>query len=255
MALFSVIAVLVVKHFNGSIFRNFGFTFFSLSDISLFNSSSKAVLLSLLFLQFYIPATAAFLFKYFEKTQSSLIILFCFFLFGCQFEIARFIIALFNLKETYSQLYLLLGNYTLLGKFISVFSFYVLASECKQTQKLDVELDLIIIFTVSVVITFYIPLNTAVLSSTFTISWGYSKIIFILIALTVLLTFLAFLFNYHETENKNILFLLLSSILIMSGKFLLVETDRLIYIILGALSISLGTRLFMKTAHKMYLWD
>lgn len=255
LSLIGVLSLLISNVANGTFKTVFGYEFFSLEQFSFFKPCQKTVLFSLLFIQFFVPITVCILYFDFEKTQSSIIILFCAFLLGNQMELSRLYIALFNLKDTFSQIYLLLGNFSLMGKLISLFSFFLIASECKNSQKLDVEIDLIIILTISIFVTVLIPLNTSKCTNTFELTYGFSKTVIVLFITVLILTILTFVFSFYETENKKILHLLFSYLLIMAGQYLLTDSDILLFTTIGACFLILGTNRFMKTLHRMYLWD
>ena len=123
LCLVGVVTAITVKSFDGTLAKTLGSPLFSLKDFSFFKPNEKAVLYSLIFLQVFIPITDFFMLFSFEKTQSTLIILFIVVLFGFQFEISRFIIGVYDLKRTFSQFYLLLGKYSLLGRLLCLFSF------------------------------------------------------------------------------------------------------------------------------------
>lgn len=255
LSLIAIVSILISSIANGTFKTSFGYEFFSTTELSFFKPGEKSVLFSLIFLQFFIPITLLILYFNFEKTQSSLIILFSAFLLGNQFEISRLLIALLNLKQTYSYIYLLLGNLALMGKLVSLFSFFLIASECKDSQKLDIEIDLIIIFAISIFITACIPLNTNVNTKTFAIKYCFPTIVIVLFISAILLTVITFIFSYRDTENKSIIRLLISYIHIIIGQHLLTDTDILAFIIAGAALLIIGTRLYMKALHRMYLWD
>lgn len=255
ISLITIISLLISNIANGTFKTVFGYDFFSLEQLSFIKPGQKTVLLSLIFIQFFVPVTACVLYFNFEKTQSSLIILFCAFLLGTQMELSKLYIALFNLQDTYSEIYLLLGNFSLMGKLISLFSFFLIASECKNTQKLDVEIDLIIILTISIFVTVCIPLNTSKCTNTFELTYGFSKTVIVLFITVVILTILTFIFSYHETENKKILHLMICYIFIMLGDYILTSSNIAVYVLAGSLCLIAGTNRFMKTLHRMYLWD
>lgn len=255
LSLIAIVSLLISSIANGTFKTSFGYEFFSLTELSFFKPGEKSVILSLIFLQFYLPVTLLIFYFNFEKTQSSLIIFFSAFLLGNQFEISRLLIALLNLKQTYSYIYMLFGNLALMGKLISLFSFFLIASDCKDSQKLDVEIDLIIIFAISIFITACIPLNTNVSTKTFSIKYGFDTTVLVLFVTVILLTVITFIFSYRDTENKSIIRLLISYIHIIVGQHLLTDTDILVFILVGATLLIIGTRLYMKALHRMYLWD
>ena len=253
--LIAVITVFIIKLANNSFENIFGYNFFSLKGFSFFKPSPKSVILGLIFLQFYVPVTSFLLLYNFEKTQSPLIILFCLYLLGNQLEISKLIIALFNMTHSYSEAFLLLGNIAFLGKLISLFSFFLFASESKNTQKLNIETDIIILSTICIVVTFLIPMNTGFTTDTFDIKPGYSNIVIALFAVTLIATILTFIFTYQETENKLILKLLASYCILTAGQNFLANTSILIFTFIGIGMLAFGTSLIMKTMHKMYSWE
>lgn len=254
ICLLGIVTLLIYSTLNNSFYRLIGYKFFSSEGFSLFHQSDKAVILGLLFLQFFLPIASFHLFYNFEKTQSPLIILFCLYLFSNQLEISRILILLLDLKQSFSQLHLFLGNLVLLGKLISLFSFFLFAINSKESQKLNIEIDIFILLTVCICVTIAIPLNNVTTSKTFGIHTGYSHIIFILYIITFLLTVGSFVINYFETENKALLKLLHNYILIISGKFLITETNILILTISGICLVSIGTFFLLRALHKIYSW-
>ena len=248
-------ALLIIKSLNGSFEKTFGLPFFSLKGLSFFKPSEKSVLISLIFIQFFIPITAFYMLFSFEKTQSTLIILFCVVLLGLQLELSRFIIAVFDLKKTFSQIYLLLGNYSLLGKLLSLFSFLFIAVNSKDSQKLNIEIDLTAIFISAIIVTLCIPLNTSIATKTFGIQYGFSNIVITLFIIISILTILTFIITFRETENKAILKLLVSYIFMAAGIKLMTCTDLLYIITAGSIFLIAGTNLYLRALHKMYHWD
>lgn len=250
-----VIATIIVKSLNGTLANTLGSSLFSFKNFSFFKPNEKSVIYTLIFLQFFIPVAAFFLLFSFEKTQSTLIILFCVVLFGFQFELSRFIIGVFDLKRTFSQFYLLLGKYSLLGRLLCLFSFFYIAIESKDSQKLNIEMDLTAIFTVSIFVTLCIPLNTSVSTKTFGIECGFLNVLVALFAVVSLLTILTFIITYRDTENKSIIKILISYLFTATGIHLMECSDILCITTTGAVLLITGTRLYMKALHKMYLWE
>lgn len=255
LCLISVIFLFTNRLVNHYFETFYGYKFLSLEGFSLIKPSQKTVLMSLLFLQLYIPVTAFFLFHNFEKTQSTLIILFGAVLLGYQLEISKLIIALFNLTNTFSKTYLILGKYALMGKLLSLASFFMIASESKQSQKLNIEYDLIMLLAICGLLAYFIPLNTAQDMKSFAIRPGYFRILLVLATITIILTILTFIVNYRETENKSLLNLLFSYIPIIAGEHLLSSSDIFVITSAGAILLIVGTNLFMRSLHKMYLWS
>ena len=233
----------------------FGYKFFSLKGFSFIAPSDKTVILALIFLQFFIPITTILLFLNFEKTQSTLIILFGLFLLGCQLQCFRIFIGLFNFKFSFSMDYLVLGKLAIMGKLLVLASFFLIAAESRNSTKLNIEMDIFIAIIACFVITLSIPLRTAMPSKNFGIIPGYVTVLTILGIITGILTAITFLVSYKETEEKIILNLLVSYCIIMISFFILTNTDLLWAALLGSSGLALGTHLFMRSLHKMYLWS
>lgn len=255
LCLLSTLTLFIYSIANKTYDTHFGNSFFSLKDFSFINQSDKSVVIGLLSIQFYIPLASFFLYYNFEKTQSPLIILFSIFLFGLQLELAKLIIGLLGLRNNFSKFHLFLGNLNFLGNLISLFSFFLIAAYSKETQKLNIEIDIIVLISVCIFVTLYIPFNTIYSTKTFGLKPGYYNVIFLLFSLTILLTILTFILTYKETENIIYLKLIFSYILTLSGSFLATETNILLFIILGIIFLNCGTFYFYKFIHKLYSWD
>lgn len=255
LALAGFAAAFISQVFTPSFETNFGYKFFSPEGFSFASPSDKTVILALIFLQLYVPLTTILLYINFEKTQSTLIILFSLFLLGCQLSVSRIFIGLFNYAYSFSLDYLILGKLSIMGKLLTLASFFLIASECRNSTKLNIEMDIFIAIIACFIITLSIPLRTAMPSKNFGITPGYVNVLTILCVITGILTAITFLVSYKETEEKIILHLLLSSAVISIGFFILASTNILWAAILGSFGLAFGTHLFMRSLHKMYLWS
>lgn len=247
--------LLISRISNGSFEQIFGFKFLSPHSITLFSPSDTSVIFALLALQVYIPITAFFLFFNFEKTQSTLIILFTVFLLGCQFQLSKLVIGLMNYKINFSFEYLILGKIFIMGKLMAIASFFLISSEAKDSKKLNIDNDILILLVICLVITLSIPLKTGEPTNNFEITPGYLSILNVLSLTTILLTIITFIFSYQETEDFSMIKLLIDSCLIIAGFFILTSTVFLWQVIIGIILLVVGTYMLFRTLHKMYLWS
>lgn len=248
-------ALLIYQINTHSFEQIFGYKFLSPESFSFIAGSDQSVIFALLFLQIYVSVTSLLLYFNFEKTQSTLIILFAIFLLGCQLQIAKLFIGLLNYKMTFSIEYLVLGKASIMGKLLTLASFFLIASESKDSRKLNIEMDVFILVIACLVITICIPLRTATPSNNFGITPGYLSIIKTLGIVTGILTLLTFIVSYRVTEDKILIKFLISYCHLIIGFFILTSTNILWCVLTGALLLSIGTHLFMDSLHKMYLWD
>ena len=251
----SMASIIVMTKLNFPFTLNFSKELLSINSFSLFTRSPSSLFVSLIMLQIYILVFYILLLYHFEKTQSPLIILFTIFLAGNQLEIFKLFIALLNLQQTYSKFFLLLANFSMLGKFLSMFSFFLIAANSKETQKLNIEIDIVILITVCVFVTICIPFNTTSITQSFDLKPGFNRIVKFLYIITFILTSITFYVNYYETENKLILKLLYSYLFIIIGLKLVTEINIFFLCLIGFGLLIFGTRYFFKTMHKMYSWD
>lgn len=247
--------LLIYTIVNGNFEKFFSESFFSFKNFSLFKKNEKSVVLSLMAIQIYIPVTTFLLFYNFEKTQSPIIILFGLFLFGMQLEISKLLIGLLGLKNSYSDFHLFLANLAFLGKLISIMSLFLISAYSKETQKLNIEIDIIVLLAICIFATFYIPFNTFAATNTFGLRPGYLRLVLILFSIITILTIITFIFTYKETENILFIKLLFSYLPILAGNVLTTETNIFILIILGIIFLYGGTYYLFKFTHKLYSWD
>lgn len=248
-------AFLFTQIYNGSFESIFGCKFFSPEGFSLFKGTDKNVIIALLFLQIYIPVTALFLFFSFEKTQSTLIILFGLFLLGCQLQVTRLLLGLFDMKNSLSLDYLVMGKAAFLGHLLCIGSFFLLAASAKNSQKLDIEMDIFILLAICILITVAVPLRTTEPAKNLGITPGYTQTIILLSVVFAILTIITFLVSYKETEDYSIIKIMISYCHLVLGQAMLNNSNILIVVIIGAGLLTTGTNLFMSSLHKMYLWD
>lgn len=247
--------VFILKVFSPSFENIFGYKFFSLNGFSFFQPADKTVLFSLIFLQFFVCLTSILLFVNFEKTQSTLIILFALFLLGCQLQVSRIYIMLFNLVNSFSLDYLVFGKLSIMGKLLAISSFFLIAAESRNSRKLNIEMDIFVTTIFCFIITISVPLRTAIPSKNFGITPGYLPVLTCLCLVTGILTVISFFVSYKETEEKNILRLLMCYAIIMLGFFIMINSNIFWIALIGSAGLSYGTHLFMHTLHKMYLWS
>ncbi len=225
-----------------------------LDKLSFLKYNFVASILSVFSIMLYVPVTIVFVLFFFERTQSAEVIFFIMFLCGCLCEGVRILIQIFGLWSTFSDLLFFCGRIVFFGRILTSLSFIFASIASDINQRQDIERNLAIISTIAIVFTAIIPLNTAKISSTGTVTWGYGALFTITRIVFLIISFFSFLIRAQKEgclEFKKIAYFLL---VLNIGYSALVMTDNYIFFPVGLILFVLGTFKYLENLHKLYMW-
>lgn len=213
-----------------------------------------ATMLSIAVLVFYVPATFFLVYRAFENTQSSEIIFFAGFLLSCLCEGARILIPLYGLGESFSQLQFFCGRILLVGRILAPLSLITAAIMSDIGQRQDIERNFMIMIAVSTMFALLIPLNTAQLTSSCTIYWGFPRLIGIIKTVLSLTAVLSFLVNGIKHDSREMKKSSLAVLVLLTGYQLLAMSDNFLFLAFGTLLLVGGTYYLLASLHTLYMW-
>lgn len=223
--------------------------------IKLFNYSFTSVLISILCFCLYVPVILTYIIFRFEKTQTTELVFFMGFLFGCVAETVRIFIPLFSLWKTNSFFLLSIGHIVNSGRVIAPLSFFFATHFSATEQRQYVQRNFIILITTSAMVGFFVPLNTFVTTSTCTVLSGYKELFYTVLLLinaaTLLSMILKSVFGKSSGEYFN---LIIGYVVLMAGYFLLFLADSFFVLVPALVLLFAGTFEYLGSLHKMYMW-
>lgn len=189
----------------------------------------------------------------FEKTQSTEIIYFSLFLIGCLTESFRLFIPCLNLWNSYSQYVALCSRIILFGRLLVPFSLVFMAICNTVEYRQDVERNILILIISAAIVATLLPLNSNNIVPLCHVEYGYEKFFLIIWFLLAFVTFISLIRNDKISNSKTKM--PLGYVLFASGYIILNHTMNYILLLIGSISIVLGTLIYLKELHKQYLWN
>jgi hypothetical protein len=214
--------------------------------------SFSAVLLSLFIFLVYVSVSVYYLFVQFEKTQSTEIIFFALFLFGCLTESIRLFVPIFNLWHSLSTLLIFTGRIVLFGRTLAPLALLFDAVFSGTEQRQYVERNLVILIVVSIMMALLIPLDTAVVLPNCCVRWGEGRAFLIVRILILVVTAISLFINSFTMGNKEKApygFLALAA-----GYEVCCYASSYPAVTTGGVLLFAGTAVYLGSLHRQYLW-
>lgn len=213
--------------------------------------SPEAVIISIFMELLYICITMNALSHNFEKTQSPDIFYFCFYLYSFIFDSVRVLIPVFNIAGILSKPLFAIGNIIIISKILGPIGLLLtnLLNSEKNRQNLDRNSAIIIV--TSLFFAALIPLNTTTILPNFTVSYAYSKLIYITTIIIIILNAVTMFIYNNEQGYKQITTI---GFTIMSFGYINIQNcTSFISLFFSVALLSSGTILYLKPLHKQYL--
>lgn len=256
--LFAIITVISLVFFTVlsvqkkiNIFSDFDHS--SIKSILFYPNTSSAYF-SILLLMLYSVVAGYCAFRTFENTQSTEIIYFGMYILGVFFNTFRIFIPLFNLGKTYNFIFLLILKACFAGQLMVILSFLFASIFYNEDQIKLSEQNFPIILAISIFFANIIPINIKSLNPYYIPNFGFSKLFIVITIICLILIIIGFTF-YRKTNNeKRLDFLTIGVLGCLCGFFTTIYTSNYFFLILGTIFLILGTKIYLSTLHKYYLW-
>ena len=244
--------IFLVKFFTNSLDLSYFQSFYK-NDMSFLFRYNIVYIFAANFLQiFYVTVTSFFLYRTFEKTQAKDIIFFYLILIAFLVDTFRIWIILFNLTGTFTGLLIFCGNASLFAKLLIPISFLLTVISRDSSEHHEEEKILFIILICAFVLALIIPLNTAKILPTCTVSYAFRKELVNYAILSILLTTIFLFYDNYKKEYSQLT--TVGILLVAMGIYSTINCTNLFLFILSFVFLTVGTFLYLKNLHKQYLW-
>jgi hypothetical protein len=202
----------------------------------------------------YALVTMAFIFYYFEKTQSPEILFVAFFALSFAFEAARIMPSLRMALELPGVFLNLAQRFLLFGRYFGIFSIFA-ASVCAAGLELQSQRSAILIITLSaLVIAIGIPVDYFSWDSSLSMITGYRGMFAIVEAALTLITAISFVIAAQTRGSREYISVSGGAFLALLGRGMFLHADTWIIAPPGLVCLVLGTLLICGKLRQVYLW-
>lgn len=225
----------------------------SASSSFLLKTRNNCVITGIVLQNLYIVVTTIFILRAFEKTQSTEIFFFLFFLLANLCDSARLVIILYHITDTYSTAYLAIGNITLFARIMIPLSLMSTIILNEESHRQNLERNGVLLLVVAIFLASFIPLNTSIIKPNYLISFSYEKTI----KITTLIIHCANIFTlFMQNLNKESKqYTTMGYLMLTIGNFMMFNSCNYVYLVLGYLFLTGGSAIFLRALHKYFLWN
>lgn len=187
----------------------------------------------------------------FEKTAALEIQFFTGFVISCLLESIRFFIPLFELWNSYSEFVKFIGKIIIAGRLLVPLSFLFSIIFSSSDQRQNSERNMFIMFLSAALLGFCYPINTAAITSNFSIAWGYKELFVSIRFLIFTCTVITLLQNAYISSTKEMYMKAFSSPVFFLGYALLCSTDSFLELAVSASSLVTGAIIYLSSIHRL----
>jgi len=191
---------------------------------------------------------------YFERTSAPEILYIAIFTISFSFEVIRLVLPM-QYIFIFPSFYLRITSRILLfARFFGIFSLFA-AGICAaglEVQKTRNVLFMVII--AALIITLSVPIDVLNWDTSFNIINGYVSMFRMIELAVIITTLISFLIASKIRDSKEYVFAAVGSILALTGRNILLNTDNWVGPVIGILSLSIGTWFLCSKIHKIHLW-
>ena len=211
-----------------------------------------AVHICILTIVLYSFFTTAFIYYFFEKTQSPEILFIVFFAASFSAEAFRLVIPLGYVYEIPSMYLILSSRIVLFGRFFGLFSLFTASvfAAGYEAQRRNV---IVVLIVIALIIALGVPIDTQSWDSSLSMANGYISMFRLIEIGLFLITTISFFIAAWRRGAREFAFIGIGSILVFFGRNVLLSADNWSGLA-GLVFLSVGTWLICTKLHKIYLW-
>lgn len=222
------------------------------SNIFIFSYKPLFVIIGIFVMDFYIIVTSFLINENFEKTQSTEIIFFLLFLTACLCDSMRLLVPLLQVSDTFSRLLMQTAFVPLFARILAPLALLGTTILTEEEARHNVDRNCVFIIITSLFFAKLIPFNTAIILPNLCVSYGYTVALRYSSFFICLASISALFFSNKKNGYYQITTIGLA--LISIGYSALFYCYNLFHLIVGSISLFIGTYLYLKNLHKQYLW-
>lgn len=211
------------------------------------------VYIGIAFLACYTVVTSILLKLSFEKTQSSEVIYILLFLSSFVFDSSRILVPFYYSEGSHSNFIFTIGTCILMARILAPLSLLSLNIFNTEEERQNTERNLLMILVCAMTFAVFIPLNTNIIYSNFTIYYSFYKaLISTSVTIIILTIFVSFI---KQLRNKSKQTITIGYGLLSFGYLIEFDTSTLLSLISGSTFMIIGTFLYLKALHERYMFD
>lgn len=210
-----------------------------------------ASFISILVFPFFASIFCFAILQGFEKTAALEIQFFTGFVISCLLETVRFFIPVFELWNSYSEFVKFTGKIIIAGRILTPLSFLFSIIFSTADQRQDSERNMFILFLSAALLGFCYPVNTAAITTNFSISWGYKELFISIRFILFACTFVTILQSAYISSTKEMYAKAFSGLLFFLGYALLCSTDSFFELTVSVSSMITGAIFYLISIHRL----
>lgn len=187
----------------------------------------------------------------FEKTAALEIQFFTGFVISCLLESVRFFIPMLELWNSYSEFVKFIGKIIIAGRILAPLSFLFSIIFSSSDQRQNSERNMFILFLSAALLGFCYPINTAAITSNFSIAWGYKGLFIAIRFVFFACTVITILQSAYISSTKEMYVKAFSAPLFFLGYALLCSTDSFFELAVSVSSMITGAIIYLAAIHNL----
>ncbi|MFA6938236.1 MAG: hypothetical protein WCQ67_08395 [Treponema sp.] len=220
----------------------------------LYTYNFTASLISILTFLVYVSVVTFVLFSGFETTQSTEIVYFLGFVLSCFIEGTRLFLPIFGLWKTNSILVYFIGRCVFAARIMAPLSLLFSAIFSDADLRQDVDKNIIILLVISILFAVLVPINTTYFFTTCTVPWSYRELFNAMRIVFFCLTLITIIVNAIKSSSVELREYCYGFVILMIGYSLLQVADNYFTLISAAVLFGVGTTVYLKSIHTIYMW-
>ncbi|MCL2193351.1 MAG: hypothetical protein FWB78_08145 [Treponema sp.] len=219
-----------------------------------FEARLLAVHFIVLFLALYSLLSIAFIYFFFEKTQSPEILFVAFFAASFSLEVLRLILPLGQIHEIPSLYLLMASRIILFGRYFGIFSLFAASVHAAGYQSQQQRNTIMIVVAATLFVALSTPIDTKIWDSSLAMLSGYASMFRLVEVGLLIITAASFFIAAWPRGSREFFPIGVGSILALLGRNILLQADTWAGLPTGLLFLVAGTWLICKRLHRIYLW-
>ena len=213
-----------------------------------------AVHVAVLFMALYSLLAIAFIYYFFEKTQSPEILFVAFFAASFAPEVLRMVIPIGQIREIPSLYLLAASRVILFGRYFGLFSLFAASVHAAGYQSQQQRNAIMMIVGATLFVALSVPIDTQTWDSSLNMLSGYASMFGLIQTGIFLTTAASFFIATRSRGSGEFVTIGAGSVLALVGRNILLRADTWAGLPTGLILLALGTWLICSRFHRIYLW-
>lgn len=246
------VAALVISSLTGKITppSNYVRVFSFAQNKILFTYRFAAAVVSILVFSVAAPILSLSVLKGFEKTPAQEVVFFTGFIVSCITESLRLNLPVYGIWESNSLFLIFIGKAVVGGRLLACLSLFFTAALSSPDDMQNTERNLLILFVSACTFAVFYPIDTTKVSSTCCVLWGYRKFFSVSRVIIFVVTCACIVTQAYSNSMKEGYKKLLGFVMIVTGNFILTNTDCWVELVVAVPILAFGFPIFLRSVHR-----